>query len=207
MKRDGTKFLIAWNPTAPVIQNAKDANLVIWDSSREAWDGSKDPLYMPLTQAQLRSGNVTYTSFSFTEKVKFRLDTVGKSGDAASESMVSVSPLSIANPASPSTLPDPAARIGAPPTRTTAENLPPYEPRHSYRPFLPHSDPISPRTGQEKIRPAAIRPRRPASSTESVMPDPPNIVVEVVPRTGFQPGAFHQTLRPPRPARRPAKRG
>jgi hypothetical protein len=94
VKRDGTKFLIAWNPSAPVIQNAKDANLVIWDSSREAWDGSRDPLYMPLTPAQLRSGNVSYTSFSYTEKVKFRLDTVGKSGDAASESMISISPLS-----------------------------------------------------------------------------------------------------------------
>ena len=112
VKRDGTKFLVAWNPSAPVIANAKDANLVIWDASREAWDGSSEPLYMPLTPAQLRSGSVTYTSFSFTEKVKFRLDTVGKSGDAASESMVSVSPASISSPTSSSAPPAPEHAAG-----------------------------------------------------------------------------------------------
>ncbi len=200
VKRDGTKFLIAWNPTAPVIQNAKDANLVIWDSSREAWDGSKDPLYMPLTPAQLRSGNVSYTSFSYTEKVKFRLDTVGKSGDAASESMVSISPLSIANPASPSTLPDPAARIGAPPTRTTAENLPPYEPRHGTV-IAPLARP--PRIANRKF----IAPRPvPASNvkTDAVMPDPPNIVVEVLSRAPFDAGFTPNVASAPGPPAAPA---
>jgi hypothetical protein len=177
VKRDGTKFLIAWNQTTAPIQNAKDANLVIWDSSRQAWDGSSEPLYMPLTQAQLRSGSVTYTSFSFTEKVKFRLDTLSKSGDAASESMVSVSPLSISSPSSPPALPEPLPKV---------ENLPPYEPRPSV--------PVTPL--RSSSRPAGKRfvpPQSVAVSTarENVLPDPPNLVVEVVAGVGFQPGAFH----------------
>jgi hypothetical protein len=183
VKRDGTKFLIAWNPSAPVIQNAKDANLVIWDSSREAWDGSRDPLYMPLTPAQLRSGNVSYTSFSYTEKVKFRLDTVGKSGDAASESMISISPLSIESPASPSALQTPATKT-VPPARPVTENLPPYEPRHGTivpRPGRPA------RTANRKF----IAPRSVPTAklrADATMPDPPNIVVEVLSRSPFDAG-------------------
>jgi hypothetical protein len=178
VRRDGTKFFIAWNQTAPPIRNAKDANLVIWDSSRQAWDGSSEPLYMPLTQAQLRAGSVTYTSFSFTEKVKFRLDTVSNSGDGASESMVSVSPLSISSPSSTPTLPAP---------ETKAENLPPYEPRHSV--------PVTPlRSSARPVRKRFVPPqsvRTIGSQHENVMPDPPNLVVEVVAGIGFQPGAFH----------------
>jgi len=183
VKRDGSKFLIAWNQTAPPILNAKDANLVIWDSSRQAWDGSSEPLYMPLTQAQLRAGNVTYTSFSFTEKVKFRLDTVSKSGDGASESMVSVSPLSITSPSSSPARPEP---------ETKAENLPPYEPRHSVPPNLLPTPPA--RSSSRPFRKRFVPPqsfRAIGSPRESVMPDPPNLVVEVVAGLGFQPGAFH----------------
>lgn len=180
VKREGTKFLIAWNQTSPPIQNAKDANLVIWDSSRQAWDGSSEPLYMPLTQAQLRSGSVTYTSFSFTEKVKFRLDTVSQSGDGASESMVSVSPLSITSPSSPPALPEP---------ETKASNLPPYEPRHSIGSVPQLRSSPQPIKKKRFVPPQSVRAI--GVQRENVMPDPPNLVVEVVAGVGFQPGAFH----------------
>ncbi len=220
VRREGTRFLVAWNPSAPAIAKAKDANLVIWDGSRETWDGSKDPLYMPLTPAQLRSGNATYTSFSFTEKVKFRLDTIGASGDAASESMVSISPLSVANPAPPAALPapQPAASISLPPTAVptpapkAVENLPPYEPRRSTpigvppradRPAIP-----LPRETARSSRPANKRFVPPASvrtvhaGRETVMPEPPNIVAELASRSpstidaGFNPNAV-AALGPP----------
>ena len=203
VKRDGTKFLVAWNPSAPVIVNAKDANLVIWDSSREAWDGSSEPLYMPLTSTQLRSGNVTYTSFSFTEKVKFRLDTIGASGDAASESMVSVSPLSITSPAASSSAPpapEPAARISGSPALPSAENLPPYEPRHSKVPrALPQSFVRSSRAANKKfVPPQSVR----ATNTvhDTVMPDPPNIVVQVIAGLAFDSSLLTQNaVAPPKP--------
>lgn len=202
VKRDGTKFLVAWNPSAPVIVNAKDANLVIWDSSREAWDGSSEPLYMPLTSAQLRSGNVTYTSFSFTEKVKFRLDTITASGEAASESMVSVSPLSITNPASSSILPAPgrAAGTSGSPALQSTENLPPYEPRHSIvRRDLPQPLVRSSRAANKKfVPPQSVR----ASNTvhDSVMPDPPYIVVQVIAGLAFDSSLLTQNaVAPPKP--------
>lgn len=200
VKRDGTKFLIAWNPAAPMIQNAKDANLVIWDSSREAWDGSRDPLYMPLTSTQLRSGNVSYTSFSYTEKVKFRLDTVGKSGDAASESMVSISPLSIANPASPSTLPEPAARTSAPPARPATENLAPYEPRHAL--VVPPLARPTRSANRKFVAPRSI----PAANAvaDTVIPDPPNIVVEVLSSAPFDAGFAPNVGAAPGPPAAPA---
>jgi hypothetical protein len=192
VKREGTKFMVAWNPSAPLVANAKDANLVIWDTSREAWDGSSEPLYMPLTAAQLRSGGVTYTSFAFTEKVKFRLDMTSKSGDAASESMVSVSPLAIANPASPPTLPAPAPAAGRSGLPSAAmEKLPPYAPTHSLARALAREAPRvplarSPRAPNRKF----IPPRSPAVNalSASVMPEPPNIIVEVISGARFDAG-------------------
>jgi hypothetical protein len=198
VKRDGTKFVVAWNPSAPVIASAKDANLVIWDSSREAWDGSSDPLYMPLTSAQLRSGNVTYTSFAFTEKVKFRLDAIGPSGQAASESMVSVSPLSISSPTAGPSVPR------ANPTLPAAENLPPYEPRHRTPPTArPAPLPRSPRAANRRFIPP--RSTRIAGATHyAVMPDPPNIVVEVVSGLAFDPALLHSSaVAPPAPPASP----
>ena len=202
VKRDGTKFLVAWNPSAPVIVNAKDGNLVIWDSSRQAWDGSSDPLYMPLTSAQLRSGKVTYTSFSFTEKVKFRLDTIAAAGDTASESMVSVSPLSITNPASTSAppAPGPAARIPGSPALPAAENLPPYEPRHATvrsAPPLPLGRSSRP-ANKKFVPPQSVR----ASNAvhDNVMPDPPNIVVQVIAGLAFDNRLLTQNaVTPPKP--------
>ncbi|MGD0301186.1 MAG: PEGA domain-containing protein [Bryobacteraceae bacterium] len=174
VKRDGTKFLVAWNPSTPAIANAKDANLVIWDSSRQAWDGSNDPLYMPLTSGQLRSGTVSYTSFAFTEKVKFRLDTIGPSGEAVSESMVSVSPLSIASPAAERSV------LPANPAPPAAENLPPQLGGRA-TPATPPPAPLarSLRAANRRfVPPKSVRAA--GAPHDSMMPDPPNIVVEVV---------------------------
>jgi hypothetical protein len=204
VKRDGTKFLIAWNPSAPVIMHAMDASLVIWDSSRETWDGSSEPLYMPLTASQLRSGNVTYTSFSFTEKVKFRLDTIGASGDADSESLVSISPLSVTNPVS---APEPPATIpGASPLPASpaAENLPPYEPRHSIEPrALPQPLVRSSRAANKKfVPPRSVRAAN--AVQDNVMPDPPNIVVQVIAGLAFDSSLLAQNaIAPPKPAGEP----
>ena len=197
VKRDGTKFLVAWNPSAPVIANAKDANLVIWDSSREAWDGSSDPLYMPLTSAQLRSGTVTYTSFAFTEKVKFRLDTIAPSGETASESMVSVSPLSIASPTAGPSVPQPT------PTLPAAENLPPYEPRRRKPPSALPAPLARARAANRKFIPPKSA-RAAGARHDAVMPDPPNIVVEVVSGLAFDPALLHSNaLAPPAPPASP----
>ena len=196
VKREGTKFVVAWNPSAPAIAKAKDANLVIWDGSREGWDGSSDPLYMPLTPAQLRSGNVTYTSFAFTEKVKFRLDTMGTSGEAASESLVSISPFSVTNPAPSPALPTPQPEdhvsvpeaAPAAPARPAVEDSPRNKPkrfpitstlRRTDRPAIPVDrksavrslTPVSKRFVPPP--PQAFRPFRVAH--ETVMPEPPNI--------------------------------
>ncbi len=183
VKRDGSKFQVGWNPSAPDIVNAKDANLVIWDGSREAFDGSADPLYMPLTSAQLRSGAVTYTSFAFTEKVKFRLDTISSSGDASSESVVSVSPVDIANP--PPIIPTAElnARVTVPQARPAVPVLPPterlprVEPRRSpVTPAIPSDGQVKPRSSRLSRTFVPPKSRNAAGvAGETLMPDPPNI--------------------------------
>ncbi len=186
VKREGTRFVVAWNPSAPALAKAKDASLVIWDSSREAWDGSKDPLYMPLTAGQLRSGSVVYTSFSYSEKVKFRLDATSASGQSASESMLSVSPRSVTDPASPPAVvspgtaatESPAPAVTSAPAVPAVENLPRYEPRRSpapvtlpraERPAIPSGRPV--RTVSKRFVPPAIR----IVPHDSSMPEPPEI--------------------------------
>jgi PEGA domain len=217
VKREGTKFVIEWNPSAPAIAKAKDANLVIWDGSREGWDGSSDPLYMPLTPAQLRSGNVTYTSFAFTEKVKFRLDTMGTSGAEASESLVSISPFSATNPAPSTALPTPhpEAQVSVPETATATRARPAVEEstrnkprrfpitstlRQTNRPLIPMDrksaagslTPVSKRFVPPP--PQSFRPFRVAH--ETVMPEPPNISADLAASAagsinwGFNPSAL-----------------
>ena len=66
IERDGTKFVITWDPSAPEIGTARDANLLMLD-------GSTRPVAMPLTADQLREGRLTYGSFPFNERVKFLL--------------------------------------------------------------------------------------------------------------------------------------
>jgi hypothetical protein len=111
VKRDGTKFLISWNRSVSDIASGKNADLVIWDTSRAGWDGSSEPLFLPLTPAQLRLGSMTYTSFSFAEKVKFQMEVTGASGIAFNESILSRAP---ALPDHPAPAPQEAASRPAP---------------------------------------------------------------------------------------------
>jgi len=93
VERVGSKFIVTWNPAAKELLKAKHATLVIWDDSRKEWDRSSEPLYMPLNATRLSVGTITYTPFSFTEKVKFRLDVIDASGNMVSESAISVAPV------------------------------------------------------------------------------------------------------------------
>ena len=93
VERVGGSFVVSWNPLVKEIANAKEGTLVIWDESRKEWDRSSEPLYMPLTSRRLRLGTMAYTPFSFTEKMKFRLDVVDEAGNMVSESAISVAPV------------------------------------------------------------------------------------------------------------------
>lgn len=93
VERVGSSFVVSWNPLSKEIVKAKEGTLVIWDDSRKEWDRSSEPFYMPLTPKRLSVGTMAYTPFSFTEKVKFRLDVVDASGNMVSESAISVAPV------------------------------------------------------------------------------------------------------------------
>ena len=73
--------VVAWNPAAPEIATAKDADLLIWD-------GSSPPAFVRLSNAQLRAGRTFFTSIS--DRVEVRLDIIGAAGRARTESIVSV---------------------------------------------------------------------------------------------------------------------
>ena len=91
VQQDGVRFMITWNPSSPLITHAKDAELAISDDSRMEWDGSKEPLYLPVTTERLQSGKLNYTSFAPGAKVAFRLDVYQASGNVLSERVASVS--------------------------------------------------------------------------------------------------------------------
>lgn len=223
VKREGTKFFVTWNPAVTAIITAKDANLVIWDDSRREWDGSSDPIFMPLTSAQLRLGSVTYTSFSLAEKVKFRLDTVGPEGEAGSESMVSIAPLTIANPTSPeppghAAAPQIEARKAAPPAPIPAAEKalphepPPHEPPPTRdtnriarleRPAIPTVRQPATQRARTKIFVPPRSAHRAALQHENVMPEPPSYAADNLGagqssiNTGFNPNAV-TAPQPPR---------
>lgn len=94
LQRDGGRFLISWDRSASSITPASDAGLVIQDDSRTTSDGSVARLFMALTPSQLHAGSLTYTSPSASGNVEFRLYVGNPSGQAVSESVVSLSPLS-----------------------------------------------------------------------------------------------------------------
>ena len=71
--------IIAWNPEAPEITAAKDADLLIWD-------GSNPPAFIRLTAAQLHAGRAFFTSVN--DRVEVRMDVIGAKGTARTESMV-----------------------------------------------------------------------------------------------------------------------
>ena len=181
--REGTKFLVRWNPSAPAIARAKDANLVIWDGSRQAWDGSSAPIYMPLTAAQLRAGSAVYISFSLTDQVKFRLDAAGPSGNGATESAVSVSPSPENSPLSPPpSLPPINPYVPYEPRRTTAAIIRPVQ-KNFVPPQTapPVSDPVSnqgetaavpepPKISAEPVVPPVLTPSAGAPVAQSAVP-------------------------------------
>jgi hypothetical protein len=95
--------VVAWNPAAPEIATAKDADLLIWD-------GSSPPAFVRLTTAQLRAGRTFFTSFS--DRVEVRLDIIGPAGKARTESLVSVSHApDLGLPSPPAKAPSPAVRV------------------------------------------------------------------------------------------------
>jgi len=87
--------VVAWNPAAPEVATAKDADLLIWD-------GSSPPAFVRLTTAQLRTGRAFFTSVS--DRVEVRLDIIGTAGRARTESIVSVAhPGDLVSPEPPAT--------------------------------------------------------------------------------------------------------
>jgi hypothetical protein len=72
--------IVAWNPAAPQIAIAKDANLVIWD-------GSNPPAFIRLSTVQLHAGRAFFNSGS--DRVEVRMDVIGPAGQARSESIIS----------------------------------------------------------------------------------------------------------------------
>ena len=105
--------VVAWNPAAPEIAAARDADLLVWD-------GSSPPVFVRLTGDQLRSGRTFLTSLS--DRVQVRLDVIGPAGAARTETAVSVAPASqpgpSRSPAAPTTASIPrqqASRTAAPP--------------------------------------------------------------------------------------------
>lgn len=75
--------VVAWNPTAPEITTAKEADLLIWD-------GSSPPAFVRLTIAQLRAGRAFFNSLS--DRVEVRMDVIGPGGKARTESIISTAP-------------------------------------------------------------------------------------------------------------------
>jgi protein TonB len=71
--------VIAWNPEAPEITAAQDADLLIWD-------GSSAPAFIRLTTAQLHAGRAFFTAVS--DRVEVRMDVIGAAGRARTESIV-----------------------------------------------------------------------------------------------------------------------
>jgi hypothetical protein len=210
VSRDGAKFLVSWNPSVPELANAKDANLVIWDESRQAWDGNSEPLYLPLSSAQLRSGKVTYTSFGFAEKVKFRLETAAAGGNGASESTISISYVPNSAPA-PIPTREPTA-ISAPSGTPVVSALPAAESPPPEHPAFRRSTGTTPLTRADRsVRTSSLVSRTfvppksvqiPNMAGDTMMSDPPNLVTDLPSRAplsinpGFNPNAV-ATIAPP----------
>jgi hypothetical protein len=87
-QRDGLEVQVTWDSSNPQLAHAREANLLIWD-------GPGQPVYMPLTPAELRAGRMVVTSVG--DRVGIRMDVVAESGEAKIESIS----LSRENPLSP----------------------------------------------------------------------------------------------------------
>jgi hypothetical protein len=75
--------IVAWNATAPEMESAKEADLLIWD-------GSSPPAFVRLTIPQLLAGRAFFNSVS--DRVEVRMDVIAPGGKARSETVVSTAP-------------------------------------------------------------------------------------------------------------------
>jgi hypothetical protein len=89
VKKDGTEFLVSWDPTATEIVSANDAELVISDDSRTASNGKSEPLLVPLGSSQLKQGSLIYRSPSVANKVAFQLKVKNSAGNSFDEAVSS----------------------------------------------------------------------------------------------------------------------
>lgn len=79
VQRNGMHVLVTWDLSAPQIAKATDANLLIWD-------GPSQPSYIPLSSKELRTGSMSCTTIN--DKVSIRLEVLGASGNAITDSVV-----------------------------------------------------------------------------------------------------------------------
>lgn len=141
--------VVAWNPAAPEVATAKDADLLIWD-------GSSPPAFVRLTTAQLRAGRTFFTSVS--DRVEVRLDIIGTAGKARTESIVSV-----AHPGDLVSPEPPAAEASAP---VPAKETSPPAPQVSEKAKAPVTAPVAAAPVQE----AKGQQRPPAAQPENTPP-------------------------------------
>lgn len=106
-RRDGLALAVTWNPTSFKQTGIREANLLIWD-------GPGQPVYLPLSPEQLRSGGTLVTTVS--DKVSIRLDIVSESGEAKIEStsLAREEPVTASNQPSAAAPPEPFARTAQP---------------------------------------------------------------------------------------------
>ena len=173
--------VVAWDPTAPEIAGAKDADLVIWD-------GSSPPAFIRLTPSQLRTGRTFFTSIS--DRVEVRLDVIGARGQAKTESFVSVAhPTDTAIPA-PSetasiapTVPTAPLRIPSPPDKTQSalNNPPPAIPPSTLKNPQSNSSPVSPLPPPQNAQQALNNPKPASPSSQPVKKTEPVQTAQVAP--------------------------
>jgi hypothetical protein len=142
-------IVVAWNPAAPEIATAKDADLLIWD-------GSSPPAFVRLTTAQLHAGRTFFTSFS--DRVEVRLDIIGPTGRARTESLVSVSHAPDLDLPSPPAKAPPSAPVGVKPA------TPPQPVEKA------HAAPIIPAPVPENPAPVALPEEQAAGAFQTAVP-------------------------------------
>jgi len=185
VKRDGTNFLVTWDPAVPEIANAQDANLLIWDGSRPASGGKSGPLYIPLTALQLRSGNLTYKSVDAKENVKFRLEATGAAGIRTSESTVVISPAYVENSGSLPSVTRVPAQETTPRRRLDTNTIPAekFDRAFDRRAAASFSGSI------QKIFIPPRSTRTPSAAGDATLPDPSDLVADLAAgeRSGIKP--------------------
>lgn len=204
VQRDGFNLVVAWDKSAPEVANAKEGGLVITD-------GANQPLLVPLTAAQLRTGSVSYVSGS--DRVDFRLNVIGPSGDAKTESIVSVSRVADLNPLPEPIQPPPdvkrqldvrtpvrqeAVNRGTP--AAVGDRIPPAVNVPEKRPVI--KPPEKTRVATRRFVPAGS-PAVKSDTGAPELPDPPELRATRVDAVGLAPplrGSGPPVVAPPPPA-------